>query len=409
MSVKMMVRYGELSTKGKNKKMFTNRLAQNVRNVLKEFPEIKVKPEFDFMYLELNGVDEAVVAKKIENVFGIQSYSPVYQVEKSLEAAGEKIVSLLSEMNVDGKTFKIATKRSDHQFELDTQQLNAMLGGIVLDAFPLLSVQVKQPDIQVKVEVRKEAIYISTKTYKGAGGLPVGTSGRGMMMLSGGIDSPVASYLAMKRGMEIEMVHFYSPPYTSPQSLAKTKELTKKLTKFGGSIQFIEVPFSKIQEEIKEKCSDAYLMTLTRRFMLRITDALREKRKGLVILNGESVGQVASQTLHSMIAINEVTNTPIIRPVATMDKLDIIEFAQTIDTFELSILPFEDCCTVFAPPSPKTKPQLDKIYDYESRLNVESLVKEAVENAKIYAIDANSDFSVLSNVVQESESIDNLF
>lgn len=382
----MMVRYGELSTKGKNKKMFTNRLAQNVKSVLKDMPEVKVKPEFDFMYLELNGASEEVIAKRLEHVFGIQSYSPVYQVEKDVAIAGEKIVALLSQMDLENKTFKIAAKRSDHQFILDTQELNSELGGIVLEAFPQLSVQVKQPDIQVKVEVRKEAIYISTKTYKGAGGLPVGSSGRGMMMLSGGIDSPVASYLALKRGMEIEMVHFYSPPYTSPQSLKKTQELTKVLTKFGGGIQFIEVPFTKIQEEIKAKCPDTYLMTLTRRFMLRITDKLRQQRKGLVILNGESIGQVASQTLHSMIAINEVTNTPIIRPVAAMDKLDIIKIAEDINTFELSILPYDDCCSVFAPPSPKTKPQLDKVYDYESRLNVEELVDEAVKNSKVYMI-----------------------
>lgn len=392
MDTRIMIRYGELSTKGKNKKNFIQRLAHNVKSVIRDFPEIKVRPEYDFMYLELNGAPIETVVERLENVFGIQSYSPVYKIEKSLEAVGERVVALLSEMDLTGKTFKIATKRSDHDFYLDTNEMNRELGGIVLDHFPNLTVQVKQPDIQVKVEVRKEAIYVSTQTYKGAGGLPVGTSGRGMMMLSGGIDSPVASYLAMKRGLEVEMVHFYSPPYTSPQSLRKTQDLTKKLARFCGEIQFIEVPFAHIQEAIKEKCPDTYLMTLTRRFMLRITDALRDQRKGLVILNGESVGQVASQTLHSMIAINEVTNTPIIRPVAAMDKLDIIKVAEEIDTFELSILPFEDCCTVFAPPSPTTKPNLEKVYQYESRLDVETLIQQAIDGVKVYPISATTQF-----------------
>lgn len=392
MDTRIMIRYGELSTKGKNKKNFIQRLAYNVKSVIRDFPTIKVRPEYDFMYLELNGAPIETVIERLENVFGIQSYSPVYKVEKSLEAVGQRVVALLETMDLTNKTFKIATKRSDHDFYLDTNEMNRELGGIVLDHFPHLTVQVKQPDIQVKVEVRKEAIYVSTQTYKGAGGLPVGTSGRGMMMLSGGIDSPVASYLAMKRGLEVEMVHFYSPPYTSPQSLRKTQDLTKKLARFCGEIQFIEVPFAHIQEAIKEKCPDTYLMTLTRRFMLRITDALREQRKGLVILNGESVGQVASQTLHSMIAINEVTNTPIIRPVAAMDKLDIIKVAEEIDTFELSILPFEDCCTVFAPPSPTTKPNLEKVYQYESRLDVDALVQQAIDGIKVYPISATTQF-----------------
>lgn len=389
MSVKIMVRYGELSTKGKNKKSFIHQLAHNVKLALKEFETVKVKANHDFMVLELNGAPETDVKEKLQYVFGIQSFALVYPVEKNFEAIGEQIVQLLSKMNTQNKTFKIAAKRSDHNFYMDTNELNRELGGIVLDNFPHLRVQVKNPDIQVRVEVRKESVYISTETIRGAGGLPVGTSGRGMMMLSGGIDSPVASYLAMKRGLELEMVHFYSPPYTSEQSLFKTQQLTQKLAKYSGSIQFIEVPFTKIQEAIKANCPEGYLMTITRRFMLRITDALREQRKGLVVLNGESMGQVASQTLHSMIAINEVTNTPIIRPVVAMDKLDIIDVAQQIDTFELSIQPFEDCCSVFAPPSPKTKPQLDKVLQYESRLPVAELVSEAVANVKIYAIDTS--------------------
>lgn len=402
--MRMMVRYGELSTKGKNKKQFTQRLAQNIKQVFRDLNNMKVNPEHDYLYMTFDDCDEEVVVERLQSVFGIQSYSPVHVVSKDINELAKHVIAQLSQETLDNKTFKIVAKRSDHNYEMDTQELNKYLGGVVLDAYPMLRVDVKKPDIQIKVEVRLEAIYISTKTYKGAGGLPVGTSGRGMMMLSGGIDSPVASFLALKRGMEVEMVHFYSPPYTSPQSLQKTQELTKVLTKFGGSIQFLEVPFAKIQEAIKEHCPDTYLMTITRRFMLRITDELRKQRKGLVILNGESVGQVASQTLHSMIAINDVTNTPIIRPVATMDKLDIIDIAQQIGTFEWSIQPFEDCCTVFAPPSPKTKPNLEKVYAYEKRLNVEELVNEAVSYTKVYAIDATSRFNQVAD-----NTFDNLF
>ncbi|MFR4955678.1 MAG: tRNA sulfurtransferase, partial [Enterococcus gallinarum] len=207
--------------------------------------------------------------------------------------------------------------------------------------------------------------------------------------LSGGIDSPVAGYFAMKRGVEIEAVHFASPPYTSEQALQKAKDLTKKLTPYVGGIQFIEVPFTEVQEEIKKHVPQGYWMTITRRMMLRLTDAIREARHGLIILNGESLGQVASQTLQSMVAINEVTNTPIIRPVATMDKLEIIDVAQEIDTFELAIQPFEDCCTIFAPPQPKTRPKLEKVHLYEERLDIAGMMERALAGLKIEEIQAS--------------------
>ena len=286
----------------------------------------------------------------------------------------------------------------------DNEKLE-FLGDAVLEAYPEIRVQLKQPDITVRVDVRRQHIMVSLQTIQGAGGLPVGTSGRVSLMLSGGIDSPVAGYLAMKRGMEIQCVHFASPPYTSPQALEKTKLLAAKIARFGGSIQFLTVPFSRIQEEIKKSVPEAYLMTIMRRFMLRITDQLRENARALAIANGESVGQVASQTLDSMVAINDVTNTPIIRPVATMDKLDIIKVAEEIDTFELSIQPFEDCCTVFAPPSPKTKPKLEKARQYEQRLDVEGLIKEAVEQTVIEEITAN----YTTPVETTSQEIDDLF
>lgn len=379
METRIQIRFGELSTKGKNKKRFIQQLSRNIREATQDYPQIKIQPNHDFIFLDLNDADEAVITSRLKDIFGIQNFSPVYVIPRDYETARAAVVELMQGLETEGKTFKIATRRSDHSYEHDTNWLNAEFGAAVLQNIPNITVQVKKPDITVRVDVKKDHFLISTETYQGAGGLPVGSSGRGVLMLSGGIDSPVAGYLAMKRGVEIEAVHFHSPPYTSPQALKKAKDLTAKITRFGGQIQFIEVPFTEIQEEIKAKIPEGYAMTITRRMMLRITDAVREKRKALAIFNGESLGQVASQTLESMIAINAVTTTPIIRPVATMDKNEIIDIAQKIDTFDLSIHPFEDCCTIFAPAAPKTKPQIDRAERYEEQLDIVGLVERAVE------------------------------
>lgn len=382
----VMVRYGELSTKGKNKKTFISRLAQNVKAALHDFPEVKVHGERDRMHLELKDADSEEVLKRLEPIFGIQNYSPVMKLDRDMEQVKKVAVEMVKEQYVPGKTFKIATRRSDHEFPLDTNDINLMLGDEVIDHIEGIQVQMKKPDITLRVEVRLNGIFLSCQTIQGAGGLPVGTSDKGMLMLSGGIDSPVAGYLAMKRGVEVEAVHFHSPPYTSPRALQKAKDLTSKIAAFSGNLQFIEVPFTEIQEEIKKNVPEGYLMTVTRRFMMRITDRIREQRKGLAILNGESLGQVASQTMHSMIAINDVTNTPVLRPVVSMDKNEIIDIAKKIDTFELSIQPFEDCCTIFAPPAPKTKPDLQKTRDFEARLDVEGLIERAMDGLVISTI-----------------------
>lgn len=387
----IMIRYGELSTKGKNRRSFIMQLAGNIKQTLADFPEIKIRADRDRTHLLLNGADSALVIPKLEKVFGIQNFSPSIKIEKNSQALKTAVVELMKEAYTGKESFKITAKRSDHSFEFDSNELNLMLGNAVIDQFPDIQVKMKQPDINIRVEIRRDAAFVSYQTIQGAGGLPVGTSGRGMLMLSGGIDSPVAGYFAMKRGVEIEAVHFASPPYTSEQALQKAKDLTKKLAPYVGSIQFIEVPFTEIQEQIKQNVPQGYWMTITRRMMLRITDAICALRHGLIILNGESLGQVASQTLHSMVAINEVTNTPIIRPVATMDKLEIIEVAQAIDTFELAIQPFEDCCTIFAPPQPKTKPRLDKVHQYEERLDIEAMMARSLSNLKIEEIFAEQE------------------
>lgn len=387
-----MVRYGELSTKGKNRKDFIGRLAGNVTKVLRDFPQVEIYPRHDRMHIVLNDAPFEEVDKRLKRVFGIQTYSPTIKVEKTLAKIEETALALMKETFKQGMTFKVNTKRSDHQFLYDTNELNKMVGDYLFDNMENLKVEMKHPDIVLRIEVRKDAVYISNQLLHGAGGMPVGTGGRAVMMLSGGIDSPVASYFALKRGVDIEMVHFYSPPYTTEKALNKAKELTGILANYAGKINFIAVPFAEIQETIKEKIPEGYLMTVQRRFMLQLADKIRAKRRGLAIFNGESVGQVASQTLESMAAINDVTTTPVVRPVATMDKTEIINLAEKIGTFDLSIQPFEDCCTIFAPPRPKTKPKIDKAREFENRLDVEGLIDRALAGIQVTSIYPNDKF-----------------
>lgn len=397
----IMIRYGELSTKGKNRMRFINKLRRNIQDVLSIYPEVQVTADRDRGHVFLNGSDYHPVAESLKQIFGIQAFSPVYKLKKDMTVLRQAVQEIMTGLYHEGLTFKVSSKRSDHKFELDSRELNQDLGSAVFDVLPNIKAQMKKPDITLKVEIRDEAAYISYEEIKGAGGLPVGTAGKGMLMLSGGIDSPVAGYLALKRGVDIEAVHFASPPYTSPGALKKAQDLTRKLTKFGGNIQFIEVPFTEIQEEIKAKAPEAYLMTLTRRFMMRITDRIRQERHGLVIINGESLGQVASQTLESMQAINAVTTTPVIRPVVTMDKLEIIDIAEKINTFEISIQPFEDCCTIFAPDRPKTNPKIKNVEQYEARLDVEGLVERSVAGIKVSQITPDDSADAVNQLIDD--------
>ncbi|WP_439001809.1 tRNA uracil 4-sulfurtransferase ThiI [Pediococcus damnosus] len=388
----IMVRYGELSTKGKNQRDFVSRLGGNIRKSLHNFPKLEIYPKRDRTHVTLNGEDSEAVIERLKQVFGIQNFSPSLKVDRNMKAIHEGVLKMMTDQLKPGMTFKINTRRSDHNFEMDTNELNDDLGGFVLDHFPEAMVKMHHPDLILRVEVRNNGVFLSSETIQGAGGLPVGTAGKGMMMLSGGIDSPVASYLGMKRGVDMEMIHFFSPPYTSEQALAKAKELTSHLAAYAGSLQFIQVPFTKIQEEIKEKVPEGYLMTVQRRMMLRIAVAIAKKRGGKAIFNGESLGQVASQTMESMEAINDVTNMPILRPVISLDKTEIIKKAKEIGTYDLSILPFEDCCTIFAPPAPKTKPDTERTRYYEKRIDVEGLMKEAIDGVQVSEIKAGQNF-----------------
>lgn len=389
----IMVRYGELSTKGHNKKSFIDRLGANVRHALHSFDQVKVHAQRDRLHVELNGADYDQVMARLKLVFGIQNFSPSIKVDKTFEATAQAAEQMIKEQVDHPITFKVETRRSDHHFALDTFAMNNKLGGYLLEKFPdKLKVDVHHPDLTLRVEIRLNGIFLSSETIKGAGGLPVGTAGKGMMMMSGGIDSPVAAYLAMKRGVSLEMVHFYSPPYTSPQALAKAKQLTEKLAKYSGNIRFIQVPFAEIQETVKEKVPEGYLMTIQRRMMLRLAAALMVKRHGLAIFNGESLGQVASQTMESMLAINDVTAYPVLRPVLSYDKTEIIKIAEEIGTYDLSILPYEDCCTVFTPPSPKTRPNVDRCREYEKRLDIDGLMKRSLDGIEITNIHPGEDY-----------------
>lgn len=388
----IMVRYGELSTKGKNRKDFIRQLGRNVKHALYSFEDLTIHAQFDRLHVELNGTPSQPVIDRLKDVFGIENFSPVLKVEKTKEAMFAAALQLIQSQYQPGMTFKINTRRQDHQFELDTNQINDQLGGHILREVPGITVKMKQPDITLRVEVRLNGIYLSSETIQGAGGLPVGTGGKAVMMLSGGIDSPVAAYMGMKRGVKLDMVHFFSPPYTSEQALAKAKDLTAKIAGFAGRVQFIQVPFTKAQEDIKERVPEGYLMTIQRRMMLRLTAAIAQQRDAKGIFTGESLGQVASQTLESMLAINDVTTMPVLRPLVSMDKTEIIKVAEKIDTYDLSILPFEDCCTIFTPPAPKTRPDLEKVRNFEKLIDVDALMQEALAGVQVVDITPGSHF-----------------
>lgn len=382
----ILVRYGEISTKGKNRKLFIERLRANVQYVLKGFPNLKIRAQRDRMYIKLNGENFDEIAVRLKKVFGIQSFSPVMRIGKDLEEVKEKSVQLMESLNASGKTFKVQAKRVDKEYPHRTNELNQILGGHLLTSIENLKVDVHNPDLELKVEIRKDAAYLTCEVIKGAGGLPVGSGGKAMLMLSGGIDSPVAGFLAMRRGLQIEGVHFYSPPFTSERSKQKVLDLSEKMAQVSGKFILHIVHFTELQQEIIQNVPENYTMTVMRRMMMRITDEIRERRKGLAIVNGENIGQVASQTLESMYAINEVTNTPILRPLLTYDKNDIIELARDFDTLEISNRPYEDCCTIFVPAQPKTNPRRDKVNLYETYFDWEPYIEKAVESIETIEI-----------------------
>jgi tRNA uracil 4-sulfurtransferase len=384
---RILIRYGEMTTKGRNRNLFVRRLKDNVAEKLHAFPNIKIEDMYDRMYILLNGEPHEPIIDKLKTVFGIHSFSMAMKCHNELNEIKETALAAVKQLPHEGKTFKVSARRVDKQFPYGSSELNHEIGAHILRNTNGLTVNVHEPDINVRVEVRKDGTYITCHDIPGPGGLPVGSSGKAMLMLSGGIDSPVAGYLAMKRGLEIEAVHFFSPPFTSERAKQKVVDLVKKLTAYGGKMKLHIVPFTEVQQAIYKQVPNEYSLISTRRAMLKITDALRQRHHALAIVTGESLGQVASQTLESMFVINDVTTTPILRPLVSMDKVEIIEIAKKIDTHDISILPYEDCCTIFTPRSPKTKPKKEKVVHYESFVDLQPLIEKAVANTETMVID----------------------
>lgn len=380
----ILVRFGELSTKGKNKKDFIKRLLINVKNALRAYPNLTYERTHDRLYILLHGEDANQVADILSHVFGISSFSFAIRVDSDIEQIRDMGLQIAKQTSV--KTFKIDTKRSDKRFPMISDEVNRAVAGPILKETNL-KVDVKHPELKIQIEIHEHDTYLMIGRIAGAGGYPVGVGGKALVMLSGGIDSPVAAYLTMKRGVAIECIHYASPPYTSDRAKEKVLELARLVAQYQGHIRVHIVPFTDLQLAIYQNCDESYAITIMRRMMMRIAKRLCEDIHALAIVNGESVGQVASQTLESMMCINDVTNLPILRPVCTMDKLEIIQLAKQIGTYETSILPFEDCCTIFTPQNPVTKPTIKKAEKMEQRFDYEALLAsclEQVEHIDIY-------------------------
>lgn len=377
----ILIKYGELTTKKGNRNFFVNTLYNNICKKLEKY-NVKISKDRSRMYIEFQDNELDKIKKVIDNIFGIHMYHIAYIVNTNIEDIKNNLLDIMSKEKFN--TFKIETKRSYKKFPYTSMEVNPILGGHLLKNINNISVDVHNPDILIKVEIREKYSYIYTNAYKGSGGYPNGTQAKGMLMLSGGIDSPVAGYLAMKRGIKLDAVYFEAIPHTSLDARNKVIELTRKLVKYTNCINLHIVNFTPIQEEIYKKADDTYCITIMRRMMYKIMEKLAKKNKALVIINGESIGQVASQTLTSMSVINNVTNMPVIRPVACLDKLEIIDIAKKIDTYETSILPYEDCCTVFVPKHPVINPKLSECIRMEEKIDYEELIDKAVED--VYTI-----------------------
>ncbi len=374
----IMIKYGELTTKKANRKIFINMLENNINKILKN-EEYKITKDRVRMYIECSSASLDNIVKKLKKVFGIHGIVIVDKVDTNIESIKNKV---LEKINNNYRTFKVNTKRADKNFEIHSMEFNNIIGGFVLKNTNL-KVDVHNPDVLINIEIRKEGTFIYTNEIKGIGGYPVGIQGKGLLMLSGGIDSPVAGYLSLKRGVDLECLYFESPPHTSVEAKNKVIKLASIINEYSGNIKVNVIPFTKIQEEIYKNCPDSYIITIMRRMMYRIAEQVVKKKKLKVIINGESIGQVASQTLTSMIVINNVTNLPIIRPVACMDKLEIIDIATKIGTYETSILPYEDCCTIFLPKHPVINPDLNKAIQYENSFDYKKLIDECIDNMEV--------------------------
>jgi len=402
---RILVRYGDLTLKGKNKRVFLDRVNALIKEKVNN-QNVVYERKHDRLYILLNGEDHNEIIKGLDKVSGLSSYSLVTKTNRDIESIKKKALEVInSEIGNYVIKFKVETKRSDKNYPILSPEITKIIAGHVLKNTSMLVVDVHNPELVLHIEVRLEAAFVYCKKIKGMGGYPVGVAGKGLLMLSGGIDSPVSGFLAMKQGVEIEGIHFESTPLTSIESAQKVIDLTKKLAAYAphSRIRLHMVPFMELHSALIEYIPEAYNITIMRRMMYRIAEKIALKNNCIILLNGESVGQVASQTLKSMSVINEVVNMPVIRPLATYDKIDIIKLSKKINCYNISIKPFEDCCTVYVPKKPTTAPKLDRCIYYESKYNFDTLVDKTVENTKTIMVNSNDDLdlTMLGLVVSE--------
>lgn len=391
----ILVRFGDLTLKGRNQKEFLRRLYALVHTKM-EGLNVEIENTHDRIYIHLLNEDVDKVIERLNLVSGISSYSLVVKCSNDLQEIKSTALELMKELAIEDKTFKVETKRANKNYPMTSMEVTKHVAGYVLANHKLLHVDVHNPEITLHLELKGNSCYLYNHDYRALGGFPVGVAGKGLLMLSGGIDSPVAGFLAMKQGVEIECIHFESTPLTSIESAQKVVDLVKKMAKYAphNKINLHMVPFKEIHMALLDNIPESYNITIMRRMMYRIATKLANKKNCLCLVNGESVGQVASQTLQSMNTINSVTNIPVIRPLCTYDKQDIIKISRMIDCYELSIKPFEDCCTVYVPKSPATAPRIVKCEEYEKAFDYETMVEEAVNNTNSIMIHADSDLDL---------------
>lgn len=381
----VLVKYGEMVLKGLNKRSFEDMLTKNIKRRLKNLGRFQITSAQSTTYITPldDDIDLSEVIDRVGKIFGIAALCRACVCEKDFGDITAKSIDYLDDILSGVKTFKVNSKRADKAFPMKSPEICAELGGILLEKFPNLTVDVKNPEVTVTVEIRDTNAYVHAENIKGAGGLPVGSSGKAMLLLSGGIDSPVAAYMMAKRGVRITAIHYVSPPYTSERAQLKVEQLCEKLTDYCGGIAFYCVPFTEIQEAIKDNCPEEYFTVIMRRLMMEIAQRIAEKDNCLALITGESVGQVASQTMSAIACTDAVCRIPVFRPLVGMDKTEIIEIARKIDTFETSVLPYEDCCTVFTPRHPKVRPSLSDVEKAQGKFDFEPLIVKAVEGTEM--------------------------